>query len=80
MSNYFEAQILSIDLLLMRYGMLEDDRHDRKFTGPLTIAELSRIVGLKPDKVRRTINKSLRELRHLISNEWGDYEKELSVL
>jgi len=68
------------DLLLMRYGLLEEDRHDRKFTGPLTIAELSRIVGLKPDKVRRTINKSLRELRHLISHEWGDYEKELSVL
>lgn len=67
------------DLLLMRYGLLEDDRHDRKFTGPLTIAELSRIVGLKPDKVRRTINKSLRELRHLISHEWGDYEKELSM-
>lgn len=64
------------DLLLMRYGLLEDDR---QFTGPLTIAELSRIVGLKPDKVRRTINKSLRELRHLISHEWGDYEKDLSM-
>jgi len=67
------------DLLLMRFGLLEDDRHERQFTGPLTIAELSRIVGLKPDKVRRTINKSLLELRHIISHEWGDYERDLSM-
>jgi len=67
------------DLLLMRYGLLEDDMHERKFTGPLTIAQLSQIVGLKPDKVRRTINKSLLELRHLISHEWSDYERDLMM-
>jgi RNA polymerase primary sigma factor len=48
------------------------------FSGALTIAEISRLAGLKPDKVRRIINKSLRQLRHLIAHEWDDFEKELS--
>jgi len=68
------------DLILMRYGLLENGRDNRKFTGPLTIAELSKVVGLKPDKVRRTINKSLTELRYMMENDWKDYEIDLSML
>lgn len=67
------------DLLLMRYGMMEDELNGEKFTKPLTIAELSRVVGLKPDKVRRVLNKSLFELRHIVSKEWSDYERDLSM-
>jgi len=67
------------DLILMRYGLLEDDRHNRKFTKPLTIAELSKVVGLKPDKVRRKISKSLKELQYMMSAEWKDYEIDLST-
>ena len=67
-----------VDLLLLRYGLIDEKTVQYGFSGPLTIAEVSRLVGLKPDKVRRMINKSLRQLRHLIAHEWEDFEKELS--
>jgi DNA-binding IclR family transcriptional regulator len=44
--------------------------------GPLTIAELSRKVGMKPDKVRRMINKSLKQMKAVIGEEWKDFEQE----
>lgn len=67
-----------VELLLLRYGLMDERTLPYGFSGPLTIAEVSRLVGLKPDKVRRMINKSLRQLRHLIAHEWEDFEKELS--
>lgn len=67
-----------VDLLLLRYGLMDERTLPHGFSGPLTIAEVSRLVGLKPDKVRRMINKSLRQLRHLIAHEWEDFEKVLS--
>ena len=67
-----------VDLLLLRYGLMDERTLPYGFSGPLTIAEVSRLVGLKPDKVRRMINKSLRQLRHLIAHEWEDFEKEFS--
>lgn len=66
-----------VDLLLLRYGLMDERTMPYGFSGPLTIAEVSRLVGLKPDKVRRMINKCLRQLRHLIAHEWEDFEKEL---
>ena len=63
-----------VDLLLLRYGLMDEKTLQYGFSGPLTIAEVSRLVGLKPDKVRRMINKSLRQLRHLIAHEWEDFE------
>ena len=66
-----------VDLLLLRYGLMDERTLPFGFSGPLTIAEVSRLVGLKPDKVRRMINKCLRQLRHLIAHEWEDFESEL---
>jgi RNA polymerase primary sigma factor len=66
-----------VDLLLLRYGLIDEKTLPYGFSGPLTIAEVSRLVGLKPDKARRMINKSLRQLRHLIAHEWEDFESVL---
>jgi len=66
----------TVDLLLLRYG-LKDEALPYGFSGPLTIAEVSELVGLKPDKVRRKVNSSLKQLKFLIGEEWGDFEREL---
>merc|ERR1712070_249382 len=67
-----------VDILLLRYDMMDERTVPHGFSGPLTIAEVSRLVGLKPDKVRRMINSSLRQLRYLIAHEWDDFEKDLN--
>jgi DNA-directed RNA polymerase sigma subunit (sigma70/sigma32) len=61
----------AVDLLLLRYGLMDENG----FSGPLTIAEVSSLVGLKPDKVRRMINNSLKQLKFLIGDEWEDFER-----
>jgi len=66
-----------VDLILLRYGLMDERTLPHGFSGPLTIAEVSRLVGLKPDKVRRMINNSLRHIRPLIAAEWEDYESVL---
>mmetsp|Transcript_9139 Transcript_9139/g.13535 ORF Transcript_9139/g.13535 Transcript_9139/m.13535 type:complete len:183 (-) Transcript_9139:71-619(-) len=66
-----------VDILLLRYGLMDERTLPHGFSGPLTIAEVSRLVGLKPDKVRRMINNSLRHLRPLIAAEWEDFESVL---
>lgn len=66
-----------VQLLLLRYG-LHDDLPPEYGFGPLTIASVSQIVGLKPDKVRRIINRSLQQLRVIMGDEWMDYERELN--
>ena len=63
-------------LLLLRYGLLDTLPQNLK-NGPLTIAEVSRMVGLKPDKVRRMLNKSLKHLKAVMGTDWADYEREL---
>jgi len=67
-----------VDLILLRYGLMDERALPHGFSGPLTIADVSRLVGLKPDKVRRIIKNCLRQLRHLIANEWEDFERELT--
>lgn len=62
-------------LLLLRYGLVDSVPKNVK-NGPLTIAEVSRMVGMKPNKVRRMINKSLKQLKAVIGDEWKDFEKE----
>ena len=65
-----------VELLLLRYGLIDGPRE--KLGRQLTIAELSRIVGLKPDKVRRTIDRSLKQLKAVGVDEWLAYDRELS--
>lgn len=64
-------------LLLLRYGLTDDQSLPNDLAGPLTIAQVSELVGLRPDKVRRMINNSLKELKFVIGNEWDDFEREL---
>ena len=67
----------AVDLLLLRYGLMDEKALPHGYSGPLTIAEVSTLVGLKPDKVRRMINNSLKQLQFLIGDEWDDFEREL---
>eukprot|EP00559_Dactyliosolen_fragilissimus_P006133 CAMPEP_0184870156 /NCGR_PEP_ID=MMETSP0580-20130426/36678_1 /TAXON_ID=1118495 /ORGANISM="Dactyliosolen fragilissimus" /LENGTH=640 /DNA_ID=CAMNT_0027372111 /DNA_START=139 /DNA_END=2061 /DNA_ORIENTATION=+ len=67
-----------VDLLLLRYGLMDERTMPHGFSGPLTIAEVSRLAGLKPDKTRRIINSCLKQLRHLIAHEWEDFENYFS--
>eukprot|EP00956_Cyclotella_meneghiniana_P007481 scaffold10154_cov63-Cyclotella_meneghiniana.AAC.4 len=64
-----------VDLLLLRYGLVDPRALPKGMSGPLTIAEVSKLVGLKPDKVRRIIINSQKQLRHLMK-EWEDFECE----
>jgi RNA polymerase primary sigma factor len=57
-----------VELLLLRYGLKDGPSH--KLGRQPTIAELSKMVGLKPDKVRRIINRSLRQLKTSGGDEW----------
>jgi len=63
-----------VELLLLRYGLKDGPSH--KFGRQLSIAELSNIVGLKPDKVRRTINRSLKYLSATGGSEWLTFQRE----
>lgn len=65
-----------VELLLLRYGLKDGSPY--KLGRQLTIAELSRLVGLKPDKVRRTINKSLKQLQAMGIEEWLAYDREFA--
>lgn len=64
-----------VDLLLLRYGLMDERALPKGMSGPLTIAEVSKLVGLKPDKVRRIVINSQKQLRHLMK-EWEDFECE----
>lgn len=64
-----------VDLLLLRYGLMDERALPKGMSGPLTIANISRLVGLKPDKVRRIIINSQKQLKHLMK-EWEDFEYE----
>ena len=67
-----------VQLLLLRYGLLEADRKTLDPTGATkSIAEVSRIVGHKPDKVRRMISKSLKHMKAIIGKDWSDFEQKL---
>ena len=65
-----------VRLLLLRYGLDESGQQSLE-NKPLTIAEVSRMAGYKPDKVRRMINRSLKHMKAVIGREWIEYEREL---
>ena len=69
-----------VDLLLFRYGLEEVPLANRKIVNggqQVTIAELSRMFGLKPDKVRRMIHNSLKQLEGAGLEEFLAFEREL---
>eukprot|EP00526_Cylindrotheca_closterium_P005894 CAMPEP_0113643346 /NCGR_PEP_ID=MMETSP0017_2-20120614/22791_1 /TAXON_ID=2856 /ORGANISM="Cylindrotheca closterium" /LENGTH=557 /DNA_ID=CAMNT_0000554855 /DNA_START=86 /DNA_END=1759 /DNA_ORIENTATION=- /assembly_acc=CAM_ASM_000147 len=65
-----------VRLLMLRYGLEDSIVRTNKKNGTLTIAEISKVMGMKPDKVRRIINKSLKQLKACIGDEWRDFERE----
>lgn len=65
-------------ILLLRFGFVDSSILPQGFEGPLTIAQVSQLVGMKPDKVRRRIIKSLKDLKYLLGREWLDYERILN--
>jgi RNA polymerase primary sigma factor len=66
------------NLLMLRYGIIESEESMKK-AGYRTVAEVSRMAGLKPDKVRRILNRSLIRLQNVIGDEWREYERELEA-
>jgi RNA polymerase nonessential primary-like sigma factor len=58
-----------VELLMLRFGLVSGEQ--------LSIAELSRMVGLKPDNVRRRIGVCLQRLRAIGVEEWLAFEREL---
>lgn len=64
----------SADMVMLRFGLVDAIHLPIGFEGPLTIAQVSQLVGKKPDKVRRTILKSLKELRNHVDYDWQDFE------
>lgn len=44
---------------------------------PATIAELSRVFNIKPDKIRRMIDQSLKHLNGVGLDEWLAFERDL---
>jgi RNA polymerase nonessential primary-like sigma factor len=64
----------SAHLLLLRFGLVDKDILPEGWEGPLTIAQVSQLVGKKPDKVRRQILKSLNDLKCTMGNDWRDFE------
>lgn len=69
---------LEVELLLLRYGLKDNEEENDPIlhssglssAGPKTINQVSQVVNLKPDKVRRLINNSLRQLKNVIEPEW----------
>jgi RNA polymerase primary sigma factor len=66
------------NLLLLRYGIIDDDVPHVK-NGLRSLAEVSRSSGLRPDKVRRSLLRSLNHLQSVIGDELRLYERELSL-
>jgi RNA polymerase primary sigma factor len=65
-----------VEVILLRYGLKGDSAYNSG--GQLTIAELSQSMGVKPDKVRRMIMKSLKKLKAAGADEWVAFDRELS--
>jgi DNA-directed RNA polymerase sigma subunit (sigma70/sigma32) len=59
-----------VEILLLRFGLNDNSISSGKIT---TVSQLSDILGIKPTKVRMTINSSLKKLRGVEFEEWRHY-------
>ena len=66
-----------VELLLLRYGLKELPQSNTRVGAQPTIAELGRVLDMKPDKVRRVINRALKQLRTSSTDEWRSFQQEL---
>lgn len=65
------------NIIILRFGMDTNNLLTKR--GGRTISEVSSLVGLKPDKVRRTINKGLKELQVMLVEDFGGYSRGLNL-
>jgi len=65
----------SAHMLVLRFGLVDAEILPDGFEGFLTIRQVSQIVGMKPDKVRRRLIRSLEKLKCNIGHEWRDFER-----
>jgi len=65
------------NILILRFGM-DDDYASSKKIGR-SIIEVGRMVGLKPDKVRRIIKRSLKQLESTIGDEFQLYNRDFCI-
>lgn len=65
------------NIIILRYGMDTNKLLSKR--GGRTISEVSILVGLKPDKVRRTINKGLKELQVMLVEDFESYSRGLNM-
>jgi RNA polymerase sigma factor (sigma-70 family) len=67
-----------VEILLLRYGLQASPKQIHMLQDKqLSIVQLSQIVGLKPDMVRRMIRKSLEQLKSVGPEEWIDFQNAL---
>jgi len=64
-------------ILILKFGM-DDEYASSKKIGR-SIAEVGEIIGLKPDKVRRIIKRSLKQLEALIGDEFRSYNRDFCI-
>jgi DNA-directed RNA polymerase sigma subunit (sigma70/sigma32) len=69
-----------VRVLMLRFGLEHGDSTKclSNKSGLRTFAEVARLSGLKPDKVRRLIQQGLQHLQSVMGDEWNDYQLELS--
>mmetsp|Transcript_27321 Transcript_27321/g.41349 ORF Transcript_27321/g.41349 Transcript_27321/m.41349 type:complete len:529 (-) Transcript_27321:47-1633(-) len=65
----------SAHMLMLRFGFVSSTILPKGYEGPLTIAQVSELIGMKPDKVRRRLIKALESLRYVLGQEWHDYDR-----
>jgi len=64
-------------LVMLRYGLVDSSKLPPGFDGHLTIAQVSQLAGIKPDKIRRKLLGSLQKLKSTMVREWHDFEKSI---
>merc|ERR1712032_1121826 len=73
-SNLSEEQAY---MIMLRFGM-DTEPATSKHGGLRTINEICSLVGLKPDKVRRIIKNSLKQLHEMVGKDFEFYYSELN--
>jgi len=66
-------------IIMLRFGMDGDMEQSSSRSGGRTISEVSKMIGLKPDKVRRTINRCLKQLQVLVGKDFEYYNRDLNL-
>jgi DNA-directed RNA polymerase sigma subunit (sigma70/sigma32) len=64
-------------ILILKFGMDNEYASSKKIGR--SIAEVARKVGLKPDKVRRIIKRSLTQLQTVVGDDFRTYNRDFCI-